>query len=304
MRPHITVVIATTGERREMLAEAVRSVYAQDYTGPVDLLIVLDSDQPEPRLPAPPAAFARPRIVRNTGRPGLAGARNFGLTHVTGEWMATLDDDDLWQPDKLSRQMQLAETAAAAVLIGCGIWIQTPGAPPVPRYGRAARLGHADLIRDRIIELHHSTFLVRTSQVRAIGGWDEGLAGSYAEDYDFLLRLAEHGDFALVPDPLVSVRWSGNSYFFSRWADIATALRQMLARHDFAADRRGYARVLGQIAFAEAAGGQRGSGARDGFVALGRNPAEVRGFLALLVSAGLVRADTIQRFLHSRGRGI
>lgn len=300
--PRVDVVVPTR-DRPELLARAVRSIWAQDHDGPVHVIVVLDGPQDEPDLPAAPQGRSLV-VVRNEGRPGLAGARNDGLRRVEAPLLATIDDDDEWRPRRLSSQVALLDADPTLVGAGGGTCIVQAGSA-TPRLPPLERVTHAALLEDRIASLHPSTFLLRTDVVRRVDGWDEHLPGGYAEDYDFLLRLTERGDVAMVPEVVTDVHWSGQSYFFSRWAQIAEALTFLLDKHpDFTASPRGRARVLGQVAFAQAASGQRRAAWRTIGAGVRVRPREPRFLLAALVASRLVGADRVQQVLHARGRGI
>lgn len=301
--PRVEVVVCTL-QRPELLARALRSVWAQDYPGQIDVLVVVDGPGEMPTdLPAPPEGRSL-RVERNGGRPGLAGGRNFGLSRSTATLLATIDDDDEWRPGRLSAQVPLL--AADPTLVGAGgstCIVQQGGR--VTRTTPLARIGHDDLLADRIAPLHPSTFLLDVARVRAIGGWDEEIPGGYAEDYDFLLRLTRSGEIAMIEDVVADIHWAGQSYFFSRWAKIAEAMDYLLAKHpDFASSPAGHARVLGQIAFARAASGNRHGAWQQIRAGLRVSPREPRFLLAGLVAARLVTADRVQQALHARGRGI
>jgi glycosyltransferase involved in cell wall biosynthesis len=301
--PRVDVVVCTL-QRPELLARALRSVWAQDYAGQVDVLVVVDGPGDLPGdLPAPTEGRSL-RVERNGGRPGLAGGRNYGLSRSTATLLATIDDDDEWRPGRLSAQVGLLAADPTLVGVGGSTCIVQAGGR-VTRTTPLARIGHDDLLADRIAPLHPSTFLLDTARVRAVGGWDEDLPGGYAEDYDFLLRLTRDGDIAMVEDVVADIHWAGQSYFFSRWAQIAEAMTHLLAKHpDLATSAAGHARVLGQIAFARAASGDRRGAWQVIRTGLRVSPREPRFVLAALVASRLVTADRVQQALHARGRGI
>ena len=126
----------------------------------------------------------------------------------------------------------------------------------------------AALLRDRMTELHPSTFLIRRAALLdGIGLVDEEIPGSYAEDYEFLLRAARSAPLLNLPTPYVLVHWHKRSYF-SGGGNHRDALQWLLDRYpEFGTQPRGEARVAGQIAFARAAAATAatpctGSGAR------------------------------------------
>ena len=75
--PSITAVIATR-DRPELLRKALRAVFAQDYAGPIDAVVVYDQSPPDPQLSIDFADHPL-TVIENTHTPGLAGARNSGV---------------------------------------------------------------------------------------------------------------------------------------------------------------------------------------------------------------------------------
>jgi glycosyltransferase involved in cell wall biosynthesis len=100
MKPGVSAVIATIG--RPSLTQAVRSVLDQTY--PVDEIIVVA--EPDVQVSVP--ADDRIVLLRSSGG-GAARSRQLGIDAANGSVIALLDDDDLWQPAKLARQLEAAE---------------------------------------------------------------------------------------------------------------------------------------------------------------------------------------------------
>ncbi|GGK08884.1 hypothetical protein GCM10010123_43440 [Pilimelia anulata] len=301
--PTVSVVVPTR-DRPGLLRSALAAIREQAYPGPVETIVVYDRSAPDTTL-AGGDDHRRVRVVANDRVPGLAGARNTGILAATGELLAFCDDDDRWLPGKLAAQVAALTADPAAELVCCGIRVRY-AEHAVDRGVGADRVGFAELLRDRRTELHPSTFLFRRAAlVDGIGLVDEALPGSYAEDYELLLRAARRTDVRAVADPLVEVRWHEQSFFARRWATIAEALRWLLDRYpEFADVPRGAGRIRGQIAFAEAAAGRRRHALRWVGRTLRSAPREPRAYLALAVAAGAVGPDRVLRALHRRGRGI
>lgn len=300
--PSVTVIIPTR-DRAELLAKALEGVAVQDYPGDVDVLVVYDGTEPYDDVVE--AARVPTRELTNTRSPGLAGTRNTGILAATGDLIAFCDDDDSWLPTKLSGQVKALTAEPSASLATCGIQVRYGDDVSVDRVLDRTQVSLSDLVRDRLTELHPSTFLMRRAGLlERIGLVDESLPGGYAEDYDFLLRAARAGPIINSPGVGVRVLWHPDSFFDSRWEIVSEALRALLEKHpEFAHDRRGAARVHGQIAFAEAARGRRGRALREAVRTLRYSPFEPRTFLAAAVAAGLPSGFVI-RTLHNRGRGI
>ncbi|MFN8195865.1 MAG: glycosyltransferase family 2 protein [Nocardioidaceae bacterium] len=303
MTSSVTVVIATR-DRPEMMREALASVLEQDYAGPVEVILVFDQAEPELDLATEADPLRRVVVTTNGRSPGLAGARNTGITASQSDYVAFLDDDDLWLPGKLGAQVALLDADPEAVLATTGIVVDYDGERH-PRVLPQPTVGLADLLRDRHTELHPSTFVARRSALLGpVGLVDQEVPGGFGEDYDLLLRAAKVHPILNVTEPLTRVRWGAQSFFFRRWPMMAEGLTWMLARHpEFASSPRGSARIRGQIAFAHAAMGHRREALRWAATAVRRSPVEPRVPLAVAVALGL-SPDLVMTRLHKHGRGI
>jgi glycosyltransferase involved in cell wall biosynthesis len=300
--PPVSVIIATH-DRPLLLAKAIEAVRAQDYAGQVQCVVVFDRNEPDATLasedPERPVV-----VVANDRTPGLAGARNAGAAAASGELLAFCDDDDEWLPAKLRLQAgRLAETGADVAVSGIHV---SYGDKTITRVPRPEDVTHAELLRRRVMEAHPSTVVVRRAAfLGKIGQVDEEIPGSYAEDYDWMLRAAAAGPIAVVAEPLVTVLWGQTSHFNRKWRTISEALQYLLRKHPaFGDDPRGLARVQGQIAFAHAALGERSEARTWAMRTLRNSWRERRAYLALLVSLRVLSADRVLRLAHATGRGI
>lgn len=298
--PTVTAVVATR-DRLPLLERAVRSIMGQSYPGYLECVVVFDQSSPV-TLAARESPGRRLRMLSNTRTPGLAGARNSGIAASDCDLVAFCDDDDTWDPGKIRAQVELLESTAAD-FAASGVRIHHAGR--IVARNPPPSVGLDLLLRSRVTALHPSTFVIRRAALDRMGLVDERLPGSYAEDYDLLLRAAQRGVVAAVPEPLADVYWHPQSFFAERWETIAEALRYLLAKYpEFEADPRGTARIRGQIAFAEAALAHRSRAWRASWETLRANPREQRAYLALAVASHLVSPDTVVRLLNKRGRGI
>lgn len=301
--PLVSVVIATR-DRIAMLREAVAAVAAQDLPAVVETVLVFDQSEPDTSFVTDDAS--RPvRVVTNSHSPGLPGARNSGIDAAQGAWIAFCDDDDLWLPGRLSAQLAAVADVDTVSLVTTGIVVDYEGEKH-ERVLPADRVTLADLVRDRHTELHPSTFLAPAQVLRTvIGPVSEEVPGGFGEDYELLLRAARVAPIVNVPEPHVVIRWHGASFFFRRWETMAAGLGWILEHYpEFGSDRRGFARVQGQIAFAHASMGERGSALREAWAAARRWPLEPRVPLAVLVALSLAKPAFVMRTLHRFGRGI
>jgi glycosyltransferase involved in cell wall biosynthesis len=297
-------VVVPTRDRPELLRAAIEAILAQDYAGDVDVIVVFDQSEPDLSL-AHDQPSRRVRVITNTRSTGLAGGRNSGIVAATGDYVAFCDDDDTWLPGKLSAQVAAMEAAPEAEMCATGVQIAY-GDRTVDRVLDRDRVTMTELLRSRIQELHPSSFLFRRAAlISGIGLVDEGIPGSYGEDYDLLLRAARRTPIVNVPMVGVVALWHRQSFFTARWTTIATALEWLLEQYpEFRTDPQGLARITGQIAFAKAASGSRSSAFRWAGRTIRHNPLEKRTYLSLAVASRVVSADAVMRRLHERGRGI
>jgi GT2 family glycosyltransferase len=299
--PRVSVVVPTH-DRPQLLVRAVESIMRQDYAGDIECIVVFDKAVPQ-AVPVETRPGRSIRIAANGRTPGLAGARNAGTLVATGELLGFLDDDDEWLPGKVRLQVDLMRRRRTHV-VSCGIFVCRGGR----RIARAAkpRLTHRDLLRSRHMEVNPCTVLVERSRVLAdIGLVDEAIPGSHGEDYDWMLRVARTADIVAVPAPLVRINWHGASHFARHWETIAAANQYILAKHpDLASEPAGLARISGQISFALAAAGQVTAARRWARRTLSLDPWQPRAYLAMLVTAGVLRADTMLRLANAFGRGL
>ena len=280
--PRVSVIVPTRG-RPELVRLTIAAVVAQTYPGDIECIVVHDQEAPDEGLTSLGTARRSIRVVSNTHAPGLAGARNSGLELISGEFVASCDDDDLWHPDKLQRQVDRLLSEPDLIAVGSGIRLLLPGDKTVEWPGRADRINYELLLRNRVKELHSSTLVMRREAFGKVGGYDEELPYGYSEDYDWVLRLARVGGVGLLTPPLADIRRNATSWYQGGSEKVAAGLEYLLAKHpDFVKSRRGHARLLGQIAFAKSALGQRGLALRLTTKALVRYPASPYPYIALV----------------------
>jgi hypothetical protein len=302
--PAVSVVIPTRG-RRELVRLAVESVVAQRYAGAIRCIVVHDQEAPDESLSALSAEGRTVEVVANTGATGLSASRNVGLRMVTTDFVASCDDDDSWLPEKLARQMDRLLAHPELWVVGAGIRLLMAEDRIVEWLGQDDLVTQADLFRSRRKELHSSTLLMRTTVFERVGGYDEKLPQSYAEDYEWLLRAATLGPLGVVREPLALIKKDGQSWFRERNEVVSDALQYLLLKHpEIRASRAGEARILGQIAFAEASLGHRKEALRWAGRSLVRWPLAPQAGLALVQVVFAFDPRTLLRSARLVGRGL
>jgi len=198
-RPTVSVVIPTYN-RADILGRAIRSVLGQTFED-FEVLIVDDASADHTDEVVRGFSDARIRFLRQSENAGVGAARNRGMREAAGQYVALLDSDDAWLPQKLERQVdRLASAPDRVALVYTGIVrVQEDGTEvatrPIDRGNVWARM-----LRRNVID-GTSTVLFRRSVIDRIGFFDEGMPA--IEDYDYWVRLTREYEVDVVPEPLV-----------------------------------------------------------------------------------------------------
>jgi glycosyltransferase involved in cell wall biosynthesis len=302
VRPEVTVVIPTRF-RPELVTRAVGSVLAQTFTD-FEVVVVVDGPDDDTRTALAGLGDERIRTIMLAERGGAPNARNVGARSARGRWTAMLDDDDEWLPEKLTRQVAALAANPDAEIATTGIWVVYED-KTISRVFPNGRITLTDLLKSRVMEAHPSTVIVSRAAFDRIGFVDEHIPGSYAEDYEWLLRGARETGILAIQEPLVNVHWHQSSYFSDRWKMIVDALTYLLEKvPEFEREPAGLARITGQIALAHAAAGEPALARRWARRTMRLNWKERRAYVAMAISTRLVKVETVQKLAHASGKGL
>jgi glycosyltransferase involved in cell wall biosynthesis len=230
----VTVVVPTRN-RSSLLTETLRSVLRQQA---VNLEVIVVDDASTDSTPAAVAALgdARIRLIRHETPAGVSTARNHGAEEARGDWLAFLDDDDLWAPDKLAKQIAAGRASGRNwVYTGAVVMVAGERGDQIVRVQRPLppeTIGAAVLRYDAIPGGGSTVALRRVTWLNS-GGFDTRLQA--CEDWELWIRLAKHGLPACVHEPLVARRLhSSNSSL--RVSDFICGTIQIEALHQTRAD--------------------------------------------------------------------
>ena len=253
----VTVVIPTRNRRRQ-LSDALRSALSQ--TGPAVEVVVVDEASTDGTKELLDRLQDRRLTVRRHDRArGVAAARNSALDTARTEWIAFLDDDDVWAPDWLSTALTAAANRAAGLVYGSCSLIDERRRLVGTHRAVAPATAQDRLSSDNVIG-GPSAVVIRTETLRDAGGFDERL--SALADWDAWLRLRRLTTFAVVDEPKVGYTvHRGNMHVAQPFRVLAEfrRLRALAAeRGDGTLDEAAFARWL---AYENAAYGRRGRAA-------------------------------------------
>lgn len=201
--PFFSVVIPTYN-RPEYLREAIQSVVSQTFAD-FELIVVDDSPEETARPVIESFADVRLSYVTNDHSSGGAGTRNAGIERARGTWVAFLDDDDLWLPQKLERQAEKiagSDDQVALVYTGHTTFRQGSGRTFTFIPSKEGWI-HEDLLAWNVINGFYSV-AVRRDVLAKLGGLDERFPAM--QDAELYVRVAKEHKVAFVADPLVRVR--------------------------------------------------------------------------------------------------
>lgn len=200
MKPPAVTVIIPNYNNAAVIRRAIDSVLTQSFTD-FELLVLDDASTDESVEVIRSYQDPRLRLLVNEVNTGVAGVWNRAVRNARAEWVALLDSDDSWEPEKLARQMAFLQ--AYPTLSGC-----TCGYRHLCLDGTQIVVPRERDTRIRQVLFHNvlhigTTLVVRRGVFEEIGWFDESLRRG--QDTDLLLRLLAKEQLAVVPEVLASV---------------------------------------------------------------------------------------------------
>lgn len=193
-------VIIPTHNRSAMLDRAINSVLKQTYTN-FEIIVVDDAstDNTESLV----LQYEDPRVsyIKINESKGANFARNTGVRRSNGEYLAFLDDDDIWFPNKLFLQVQMLKNDSNLGLVYTGIEVVTEGEET--RYSIKPKFNgdiSKTILTDNCIGTT-STVVLSRKVFEEAGGFDENLP--QLQDYDLWIRIAQICKVGFIWDDLI-----------------------------------------------------------------------------------------------------
>lgn len=206
--PRLSVVIPTFN-RAHVLGRAIESVLGQTYHD-LELIVVDDGSVDDTEAIVGKITDTRLRYVRQPKNRGVSAARNRGIEEARGEWLAFLDSDDLWLPQKLERQFAALSGIDCVASYCAMLRIDGENRVRIPYKPDGLNSGTRpwpSLLMDGI--WYSQTWLLPRRIVVQAGLFDERM--SIWEDWDLFLRIAMQGPIHHLPEVLVHSMVSDDS---------------------------------------------------------------------------------------------
>lgn len=200
MHANSITVVMPTNRGGPFLDEAVSSVRSQ--TVPVAEIILVDDGSPPPGL----EQRARDLGLTYVRQPpsGISAARNAGVAAAASQWIAFLDDDDIWHPERLEAQLRAIAKRPESVASHTGGWFMDEKGARFGEDWPAPTGTSGELISAAVVPPRIPTFLVRRDVYLAVGGCDPSMEPF--EDNELIIRVLRRGPSAPVDRPLVGYR--------------------------------------------------------------------------------------------------
>jgi glycosyltransferase involved in cell wall biosynthesis len=256
--PEVSVVIPTHNRWHLLSSSSLPSALNQEH---VTFEVVVVDDGSSDATATELARLEHPlvRTIRHDRPRGVAAARNSGIAAARGEWIAFLDDDDLWSPHKLRAQLDVARSENAAFVYAAAVVLNEKGEILEISQAPAADELAASLRSRYVIPGGPSNVVARRELLRSLGGFDEAL--SYLADWDMWIRLAAGGKPVACADCLVGYVRHQERMLPSR-AQALSELGYMVAKHAKSGVEIDPARFVAWVAFQHRGAGKRLSAAR------------------------------------------
>jgi len=205
MSEKLVSVIIPTHNRGNLITETIESVLAQSY-GNIEILIVDNGSTDDTENIIKKIKTSRIQYFKQENSGGPAGPRNVGIRKSRGEYIAFLDSDDIWLPDKIKKQVEILECKPETGLVYCKAEFFGDGFPKGKTYPGK---GYSGEVFDKLIcgnFVPTISVLARRETILKTGDFDESKSLRAFEDYELWMRIARHYHFHFIDEALCRLR--------------------------------------------------------------------------------------------------
>lgn len=202
----ISIIMAAYNTEKT-IEQAINSVLSQTYTN-FELLVVNDcsTDRTAELVKSIAAKDSRVRLISNVKNSGVSYTRKHGLEEAKGDWIAILDSDDAWEPEKLEKQIVLQRRTNADLLFTGSAFMDSEGHPIDWCLHAPKEVTYRQLLKQNV--LSNSSALVRKELYAKYYAIGDGMH----EDFAIWLSILKEGKKAYgVDEPLLIYRIAKSS---------------------------------------------------------------------------------------------
>lgn len=219
----ISVIIPMYNSSKTIL-QSITSVLNQNYEGKMEIIVINDGSTDDSLKVVNnyilDNKLSNVKII-NQENGGVPKARNAGLRIAKGEWIALLDSDDSWLPEKIGKQMKVLSENPHIDFLGCN-----RNNEEIKILGRKKNSLSKINFKDLLIKMYPqtSTAIFNRNIITDIGFYDETLR--YAEDGDYWIRISKKKEMYFMPESLVITGQGKPSFGFSGLSANLRAMQQ------------------------------------------------------------------------------
>jgi len=226
--PAVSVIIPTYN-RADILPRAINSILGQTYRD-LDIIIIDDGSSEDIQSILQSIESGKITLIKHTENRGIAASRNAGIRASDSKYIALLDNDDEWLPEKLEKQIKLLNTAPAKTAISDTGFINIIKNKEyfVPAFEQRNKNGN---IYRNIISKHFilpSTILIKRECFLSTGMLDENIP--VFDDWDYFFRILKEYGIKSINEPLIR-RHHHNDNVSSKIDIVLTGYSRLVEKH-------------------------------------------------------------------------
>lgn len=212
LAPLVSVVIP--GYKSRYILETIDSILHQSY--PEIEIIVIDDGSPNnlPEVLSPLITDNKINYIYQTNQK-MAAARNNGIKNAKGQFIAFIDDDDLWTIDKIEKQLALFEDKNVGLVYSFTEGFNEQGAVAIPNFEKEIR---GSIYKDIFLQdfISNSSVMVRKSCFDSLGVFNTSPQYFGVDDCDMWSRISYHYQADVVPEKLTRIRLHSEQFSIDR----------------------------------------------------------------------------------------
>jgi glycosyltransferase involved in cell wall biosynthesis len=275
--PKVSVIIPTHN-RAESLPSAITSILNQTFQD-FEIIIIDDASKDHTREVIANFNDARIKVIHNQVSKGAAGARNIAIMNSSCEYIAFLDDDDEWLPEKLKIQTCLLDNSPPEVGGVCTGYFTIEKMSE--RILSTVNYEMIDLSKGNPIAT--SSILLRRECFEKCGLFDESMLA--CSDYDMWIRISKKFSFKTIGNTLVKYYINENGLTLN-YEKKSRSLEILLKKHDnfFKSDYKGYSKQYLELGVIYCYNGELQKGRKAFGKSIRVNPFEIRNYFNFILS--------------------